>query len=252
MELIEYLTTLSEACPAWLKNFDAKHSVFNRSDFFNSRVVFYPGSCYDGHAIKLFGSSHSAYCFVYCDYLTERAAIENVLDGEERGYNSPIKGYHSLARLSLTERDLSPQGWRPHIQPRNINRTRPSISPYAFLEVLERDPDLNNEFGAERLAILFLGADAYASYDALFCQNNGNRPPFGILLQDHGFGGNYSRFGNEGLMHQIAEQTQIFPDWLIVGETTDVWDGFDIVEDVKGDFGGMHSQQRKLYIPKRI
>lgn len=220
MELKEYLSTLSEECPVWLRNFEVSISVFNLNDFFNSRVVFYPGSSCDGHATKLFGSSHCAHCFVYCDYLMEKTAVESVLEGKDRGYNSPIKGYHSLARLSLSERDLSPNGWRPHIQPQNINRTGPSISPYAFLEVLERNTDLNHEFGALRLAILFLGADAHASYDALFCQNNSNRPPFSIFLQDHGFGGNYDCFGNDGLMHQIAKKAQVFPELLIVADNT--------------------------------
>lgn len=247
MELKEYLNTLSEEGPLWLKNFDVKTSDFNREAFFSSRVVFYPGSCSDGHAIKLFGATHSAHCFVYCDYLMTKAEIESHLNGDGRGYHSPILGYHSIKRLSLTERDLSPNGWEPHVKPLNLNQVRPSITPYAFLEILERNQDLNHEFGAERLAILFLGADAHASYDALFCQNNFNRPPFSILLQDHGFGGNYDHFGNEGLMHQIAQKTQVFPEYLIVAENTRSWEGFESVEDVEGDRGGMHSHLRRIY-----
>lgn len=246
MELKEYLATFCEDCPEWLKNFDSQYSVFNSKIFLKSRVVFYPGASYDGHAIKLFSSTHSAHCFVYCDYLTTKEEIEKVLDGDDRGYQSPILGYHSIARLSLIERELSPNRWEPHVQPDNP-WARPRITPYAFLEIFERNSDLKHEFGAERLAILFLGADAYASYDALFCQNNGNRPPFSIFLQDHGFGGNYDRFGNDGLMHQIAKKAQVFPELLIVAKNTRSWNGFEKVEDVEGENGGMHSHLREIY-----
>lgn len=51
-----------------------------------------------------------------------------------------------------------------------MNGQNPGSKPYGFLEVLERDAELGPEHGAARLAIIFLGADGHATYDALFCQ----------------------------------------------------------------------------------
>jgi hypothetical protein len=48
-------------------------------------------------------------------------------------------------------------------------------------------------------------------------------------------------------MHQIAQKTQVFPEYLIVAENTRSWEGFESVEDVEGDRGGMHSHLRRIY-----
>lgn len=103
MTLLEYLATFREDCSEWLVNIDINNPVFSREDFFNSRVVFYPGAYVDGHAIKLFGSSHAAHCFVYCDYRHEQNEIRAILDGNNTGYSSPIKGYLRCALYSMPE-----------------------------------------------------------------------------------------------------------------------------------------------------
>jgi hypothetical protein len=246
IELYEYLSKHKEDCPEWLNKIEPIKPVFNKIDFFNSRIVFYPGSGVDGHPIKLFGSSHSAHCFIYSDYMAEKDQITAVLDGDGVGYTSPVLGYHSLLRIDLKMEDLTSDGWRSHLD-RPINFRPPSIKPYGFVEILERNADLDDDHGAKRLAILFLGSDGHATYDALFCQNNGVLPPFCLFIQDHGFGGNYSDFGHGGLMHQIALKTRVLPDWLIVSTNSSPWEGYQVVPDVNGDLGGMHMDMRKLY-----
>ena len=64
---------------------------------------------------------------------------------------------------------------------------------------MERKPEYDEAHGPKRLAIIFLFADGIASYDALFCQSRNKCEPFGVLLQDHGFGGNYDKFGMGGI-----------------------------------------------------
>jgi hypothetical protein len=121
-------------------------------------------------------------------------------------------------------------------------------APFGFLEVLERDRDLDDDHGARRLAILFLGADGIAAYEALFCQRqHGQSAPFGVVLQDHGFGGNYERFGGGGLLERIAKDTNALPRFLLVAGNTNAWEGFERVPDVEGDHGGMHAHRRFLF-----
>lgn len=244
----EFLREKREAMPDWLAQF-TNGMAFPRAAFFGSRVVYYPGSGTDGHPVKLFGSAHAAHCFVYVDYGRTQAELDEALQHPEHGF----LGYHRLARVLLRESDLVPSGWRSHVAPGEINTAAPrhfpsvAAAPFGFLEVLERNPDLGEEHGAKRLAILFLGANGIASYDALFCQGPEQRPPFAVVLVDHGFGGNCETFGRAGLLERIAQRCNVFPELLLVAEHTQAWEGFERVPDVERDRGGMHNERRYLY-----
>ena len=247
MTLCEYLRALREDIPAWLDQFH-EGDPFSRQEFFGSRVVYYPGSGIDGHPVKLFGSTHSAHCFVYADYGVTRPALEAELGHPQHGF----LGYHTLSRLQLLETDLVPRGWTAHIHAGEVPLDRyrfgaVAAAPFGFLEVLERDREFADNHGARRLAILFLGADGIAAYDALFCQGLGHSLPFAVVLQDHGFGGNYDRFGRDSLLERIARDCDVFPRCQLVAENTVPWQGFERVPDVGGDPGGMHADVRFLH-----
>lgn len=249
MELHRYLRRHKEPCPEWLNNFK-KGGKFNREQFFSSRVVYYPGSGSDGHPVKLFGSTQSAHCFVYVDYLFEETRVQAHLDGEvprsDRGCR-PFRGYHSLARLPLSEADLAPTGWIQHVHHLERTRFSSNFKPYAFLEILELDEDFDTAHGAHRLAILFLGADGIASYDAFFCQRNEINPPFAALIQEHGFGGNYDKFGRGGLLERIALECKVFPKFLLVAEGSTPWVGYEKMPQLSGSVGGVAYKTRFLH-----
>lgn len=239
----EYLRGLQEGVPAWLDQFKAGDR-FPRRRFFGSRIVFYPGSGTDGHPVKLFGSTHSAHCFVYADY----GVPQTVLEAELGDTGHHFLGYHSLSRLQLSQHDLVPNGWPMHVDANDMrtNRHRGDADPsFAFLEVLQRDRGIDNNHGASRLAVLFLGADGIATYSALFCQAH-RSPPFAILLHDHGCGRNYDRFGKGGLLDRLVTHCRVFPRFLLVAENTKLWDGFVRISEVAGDVGGMHATVRLL------
>ncbi|MCC5871820.1 MAG: hypothetical protein JJU22_05440 [Gammaproteobacteria bacterium] len=233
-----YLARESEPLPQWLSQFD-RDTAFDRRDFFQCRVVYYPGSGFDGHPVATFGSTYSAHCFLYVDYGIPKSDLLEQLDSAERRF----RGYHSLLRRELQESDLAPSGWQPHITPadfhahRNVMDPRGwgGVPPYAFLEILERDEGLTDVHGPERLAIIFLYADGIATYDALFCQRDSGPPPYALLLQDYGFGGNYSRFGARHLMERIAINSGRWPQRLLVAKNTDAWQGYRLVADVEGE-----------------
>lgn len=69
-----------EDFPDWLNQpRDALNFTRDNFDrFLGSRVVYYPGSGTDGHAITLFGGAHNAHCFVHCDF--EAASCQKVVD----------------------------------------------------------------------------------------------------------------------------------------------------------------------------
>lgn len=246
MNLYDHLRTLREDVPVWLDEFRVGNP-FPRDAFFGSRVIYYPGSGTDGDPVKVFGSTHSAHCFVYADYGVTQTTLHEQLAHPEHGF----MGYHSVARLSLRQSDLVPHGWAPHIGPRDLHRfsshfATVSHAPFGFLEVMERNLDRDEDHGARRLAILFLGADGFASYDALFCQRDSVQPPFAAFLKDHGFGGNYDRFGQDGLLERIARRARVFPQYLLVADHTQAWRGFERVPDVDGRVGP-HGMRRFLF-----
>jgi hypothetical protein len=187
-----------ELMPDWL----AAHAPGRRpsvDDVLRARVVFYPGSGYDGSPVRFFGSRNLAHTFIYADYGVGRAGVERAL--VERSF----RGYQQLDRVELTAVDLRVHKVRYHLAPDDIDRQsrfvvnsmKPRGAPFGFIEVLERTAAAGDAHGPARLAILFLYADGHAAYDGLFCQD-WSIPPYAVVIQDHGFGGNYSSFGADG------------------------------------------------------
>jgi hypothetical protein len=246
IDLKSHLRSLAEPVPDWLRDFRPEQP-FPREAFFQSRLVYYPGSGHDGHTVRLFGGSHSCHCFVQVDHGLPQDELEKELDDPQRGF----RGYKTLARLQLSERDLVPNGWKAHLDravvpPDSMGFVK--LSQYAFLEILQREPDYNEMHGPERSAVLFLGADGIASYDALFCQSGSMGAPFAVLLQDHGFGGNGDRFGAGGALERIVQRTGIYPQYILAEEgSTKVWKGYELVPEVQPDIGGMWANARGLY-----
>jgi hypothetical protein len=67
------------------------------------------------------------------------------------------------------------------------------------------------------------------------------------VLQDHGWGGNWDKFGRGGLLEKVAGQCSAFPEWLLVADNTEAWDGYVRVPDVAGSPGGRNRDNRFLY-----
>lgn len=231
-----------EEVPRWLREFDPVNGRFDRDEFFGSRVVYYPGAGTDGQAVAVFGASHAAHCFVLVDYLLTEANIRTALG--EHGF----RGYGTRRLVRLTEQQLTPRGWTPHLSPEQTRAFDPRnlTEPYALLAILEREDELTDDHGPERHAVIFLSADAYAAYDALFCQDD-SRPAYAMLLAEHGYGGNWNRFGSGGHLEKLANLTDSRPYWLLVAENTEVWNDYLQVPHLEGVIGGMHRDTRRLF-----
>ena len=160
-KLISYLAQYKEEMPLWLKNY-TEGSQVDFSDVMSSRIGYYPGSEYDGTLIEIGNRSHTIHSFLYVDYLLAKRDLIRHL-----AHPHSIYGYHSIGRIEWQEKDLAPNG--PHsmhlnrLYGRNPMAFKPE-QPYCFTEILERDGNRDDSWGAERFAITFLCADGRATF----------------------------------------------------------------------------------------
>ena len=239
---LEVLASERASVPEWLANYSPEHN-FPREQFFASRIIYYPGSGLDGHPLRIWGKSHSAHCFVFVDYGVHKNELHEILSDEN--HRRHPRGYRPVHIIDLLEKDLTPRGWRPHI--RVHHRGVPAfaqVKPFALWTVLERTEHFGDDHGPERLAILCIGGDGIATFDALFCQEP-ETEVFGLLLQDHGFGCNWSHFGGESYLSDLALK-HAPPKWILIGDNTEVWNGYSCVSS--SDIGGMNYNSRRLFI----
>ena len=225
--------------PQWLAEYNG--NGIDLAAVRKTASVYYPGAGFDGQPIHTFNAAHAAYLYIYADYGVEKQKIESKLDS--------FNGYKAIGKHDIALNQLAP-AWRPHIRMTKElveeSRRWAKVSPYCFMVVFERKEKFTSDHGAKRFAVIFIGGDGIASYDALF----GNRnmiAPLAVVLQDHGFGGNYSSFGRDSIMEEIAKNSGVYPELLLVGTNcTEAWHGF-CPANSPGVLGGMYREPRQLF-----
>jgi hypothetical protein len=228
MEPLDILARDQTSQPDWIRE-KPSFTEEIRSQFLQSRVVFYPGGGDDGHPVKLFGSSQAAFCFVYADQA-----------GYDYGHNPT--GYCVILQEEVTW--PRPRSKRPF----HFQGTEPQRAQWI---VFQRQEQFGLDHGHEFIALLYVHGEAFTVYWDLWARNG--KAPYAILLADHGFGGNFTgrRFGGHASpMYEWAEANEAWPDWLVVSEgSTEPWPGYKRISE--GDRGGMHHDQRFLYSRNR-
>lgn len=225
----EYLKEFREDVPQWLTDYQPGDKV-SFDEFMRCRVGYYPGAEFDGNLVKIGNMSHSVHCFLHADYGVSREEMEKHL-----AKDGCLADYHSIGKVDWSD--------AVHIDGHPGFR---KLKPYCFMEVFERNADKDDSWGAERLAVTFLLADGINAYEQLFVSQY-KKSPWIFLLQDHGFGGNYDRFGRGGALDRIMQKVEEKPEFVICGVNTDVWGGYFRINRVLATCGGMHRTTRHLY-----
>lgn len=225
----EYLSEYREDVPKWLLDYQPGDQV-SFSEFMDCRVGYYPGAGFDGNLVKVGNWSHSVHCFLHADYGISKEELEH-----ELGKDGCFAGYHSIGRVD----------WSDTIRVDGHQGLLDDVEPYCFMEIFERNMDKDESWGAKRIAVTFLYADGIQTYKQLFV-NQYKKAPWLFLLQDHGFGGNYDRFGRGGALDRIIRKG-VKPEFVICGVDTDIWGGYFRIERVLPTCGGIHRTSRCLY-----
>ncbi len=241
----QFFQDVKEVTPTWLNDFKQGDKP-SFETILSSRVVYYPGSRFDGQPIRTFNNAHYAHVFFYVDYDVDRDTII-----EELSKDNALKGYKKIGIIEYLEKDITPRGWKPHYVPNEneaaMARRRAMQEPnYCLVFIFERTKEYTDEHGANRIAVICLKADGIATYDALFA--NRGKAPNVLILQDHGFGGNYNWFGREGALNKIAIAANCFPHYILCADNTHIWEKYEKVPNVQHAFNGMHMRWLYRYI----
>lgn len=224
----EYFFKDRENMPTWLKNHN-KGEKLDISELLDSRLVYYPGAWIDGTPICMFNKAHAVHVFVYVDYGYSKEKIDSALS------NDAFRGYHFHHEQEVTENELLPRNLIYHVTEEEMRKAAsgydmsiPTNEGFAILKIYERDDGLDEEHGAERFAILYIGGDANATYDVLF--GNTNRSPYACVVCAN-MGSGYTCFDEKSLIARIAERTNSFPKYLVGGKTYG-WNRYQMLKTV--------------------
>lgn len=255
MERMEYLyNNYWEPTPDWLMEIN-RDSEIPWKQFFESRTVFYPGARMDSHTVNVFGGAHCAHCFINVDYLVmktdievktrEHSFLEESLDTDE----ALFPDYTLIYSRSLSEGEFfamfrNPYSYRsdPDLQRFNSRSNFDRNEHFVKFYVFERNADCSNSHAVDRFALLYLGADAFPVFNAVYAQGRANL--FATLIEDYGYGGQYERFGNKQLLHEMAKKANVFPEFILSAPFF-VWKNYALIEEVEQS--GSETRGRLLY-----
>jgi hypothetical protein len=234
------LSKEQEQTPEWLMKYRTGRR-FPRNKLLESRVVYYPAAGADFHPMEIFGLSEAAHCFVMADYWITSSEVKYFIS------NLKLEGYdlHSLVPVPL--QDVFQSKYKRHFDEdlreedhrQSFQRGRES---FAFFAVFEGGP--------KRVGLLNLGFEAVEAYDRLFCQRRSPKPPYGILVQNHGMGGDWNQMANpDSYVDQLADEFGR-PRWLIGEDGRENWRDYEPVSDIT--YGGMNLTARRLLLDKKL
>jgi len=179
--------------PNWIKNVcdESQLSQIPLTEILNNSL-YYPSSGFDGDPIKYL--SGNIYSFIYIDYGISSDELDKEI--ESRGFN----GYQVILSREITERELTPNGWKPSQPSRHDGdptKYKDWIkTPFAKWLVFQRNDDLSGEHGAERFSLLYMCADGVAAFQALYLSNGCYPLGVAIIQPGHRFGGNWTNYTN--------------------------------------------------------
>jgi hypothetical protein len=180
------------AVPTWLSDLSSatiKNESFPLRELLQDSL-YYPSCGFDGDPIRhLAGNILS---FIYVDYGHSHDEYINAL--ERNGF----RGYDLVATRSVTEQELTPNGWRP-TPPTHVDgdpsRYRDRFkNPFCSWSVFQRCEDVPTNHGPFRFSLLYLCADGVAAFQALYVANSAVPRAVAVIQPGHAFGWNWTNY----------------------------------------------------------
>lgn len=165
------------------------------------KALFYPGAGNDVTPIKLFVENSSVTDVHYADYDSRKMSIEILQKSLGDGWKVEIV-------KNLNPQDLGQKSWDDfwHPNPKSKRFENPDTAYGIHFSLVTPK--------GKTAQLFYWGTEAIKTYYLLLL--NGITPNI-IVLQDHGFGGNWTVFGTvKSKMYGIAKVENCMPDYLFV------------------------------------
>jgi hypothetical protein len=192
-------------------------------------ILYYPGSGSDFGPFKLFTEAGQYSTVIYADYLTKHddaLSLLNSIPGWQLA--GPVKDIQP-SDLNITSWD---ECW-PR-SPRARNFANPETA-YGIEAQMQSETGLKARF-------IFLATEAIQTYSVLV---NAGFTPTALVLQDHGFGGNWTRFCGEGSpLYRNVQKSHTNP--LLLSRDPP-YPGYEKITDHIAYEGSMHGHSRALF-----
>jgi len=237
--------------PGWLAEYKQGDGI-DVAVFLGSDVVFCPGGEIGSLPIDL--DEHPGSCWVYVDHGDSGGKVRGQLESPN-STSGIFAGYKTLDRVDLEVADLTPDGWDIHLSMREQLQSIQGIplSVYAFVAIWEREEvpaeHDGKQPGPDRFAILVIGGDVVATYDALFGQKN-SPALWAVFLANHGCDVNSTKLVRGGLLEKVAQRTGKWPKFLIVDKSALSWEDYEIVPEIT-QTSNKFSFYKKVYLENR-
>ena len=210
-------------------------------------TFFYPGAYDDFGMIETFVENTTIDCFIFMDYIDQRFDFQRV--------SQCLPNYQIRRSRELTPRNFGVDSWGDfwHEHPESRDFGHPENA-YAYLH------ECISPKSGKKFKLYYLGTDAIKTYEVLF--RSGIIPDI-ILIQDHGFGGQWRQFkvypdteygaADESLLYSSVMNLGRPPRYLFAQhwdeefETPAPWPGYVQVTAPVALGGDMHGFKRALY-----
>lgn len=196
----------------------------------SGEILYYPGAGTDYGPLIRFSGPTEVKTVIYADYGMEKEPVIQFL--------SSIPGWSVGPMSDLQPLDLGlvaswEQFWP--VNPKSRKFANPA-SAFGLRAKLVRQQD------GVSVDFIYLATEAVQTYANLLLA--GLRPTI-MVLQDHGFGGNWTQFGGNAELFKHAKGA--LPRYLLVGQNTEVWPGYAPVSGGRVDAGQMHAFERVIF-----
>jgi hypothetical protein len=180
---------------------------------FGHRFLYYPGSGTDIAPLSLFTKSHFVSTVVYCDYTITRRQLRQFL--------TSLDGWTTQTKRSFTPKDFGLSSWADfwpeHQAGQQFAQPKNAFAHFAIL--LDRST-------RRKVNFLFLATEGTTTLARLLAL--GFHPAV-VVVQDHGFGCNWTQFGGRSSLFESFGNN--LPRLIYVGENTKAWPDYKRVSD---------------------
>ena len=190
--------------PNYLKSLRREPKALRRS-----ANLYYPGSGTDDGPFRLFAENSKVATVIYADYL--------VSEHDARHFITHLPGWQLEGAITRPEPGFfRARTWEDFWPDDPLSRRAAGPqSAFALRATLSHS--------TRTVEFLFLGTEAIQTFSIL--AKSRLLPTF-VVLQDHGFGNNWAKFGGESNLFTRASLAGL-PQLLLVATNTDPWPGYE-------------------------